>query len=58
MPDLMHRRRHDEHADRDRRRLRGPERLAEFWCAVLGWKVLDRDESTVEIGDGTSMSRR
>ena len=29
------------------------ERLAEFWCAVLGWKVIDRDEDDVEIGDGT-----
>ena len=29
-----------------------PERLAEFWCAVLGWQVIDRDEQDVEIGDG------
>ncbi len=29
------------------------EMLAEFWCAVLGWKVLDRDDiGTIEIGDG------
>ena len=25
------------------------ERLAEFWCAVLGWHVVDRDEGAVEI---------
>ena len=25
------------------------ERLAEFWCAVLGWRVVDRDEGAVEI---------
>lgn len=28
------------------------ERMAEFWCAVLGWKVIDRDDGDVEIGDG------
>jgi catechol 2,3-dioxygenase-like lactoylglutathione lyase family enzyme len=27
------------------------DRLAEFWCSVLGWKVVDRDEDSVEIGD-------
>ncbi len=27
------------------------ERLAEFWCAVLGWHVVERDEGSVEIGD-------
>lgn len=27
-----------------------PERLAEFWCQVLGFVVLDRDEGAVEIG--------
>ncbi|MEU6239711.1 VOC family protein [Streptomyces sp. NPDC047024] len=27
-----------------------PERLAEFWCAVLGFRVLDRREGMVEIG--------
>jgi catechol 2,3-dioxygenase-like lactoylglutathione lyase family enzyme len=26
------------------------ERLAAFWCAVLGWDVVDRDEGSVEIG--------
>ena len=32
-----------------------PEKLAAFWCAVLGYEVLDRDDSYVEIGnpDGT-----
>ena len=29
---------------------RDPERLAAFWCEVLGWKVLDRDGQAVEIG--------
>jgi catechol 2,3-dioxygenase-like lactoylglutathione lyase family enzyme len=24
--------------------------LAEFWCGVLGWEVVDRDEGDVEIG--------
>jgi catechol 2,3-dioxygenase-like lactoylglutathione lyase family enzyme len=27
------------------------ERLARFWCDVLGWEVLDRDDEDVEIGD-------
>jgi catechol-2,3-dioxygenase len=27
-----------------------PELLAAFWCAVLGWDVVDRDEGSVEIG--------
>ncbi|WP_055589162.1 VOC family protein [Peterkaempfera griseoplana] len=27
-----------------------PERLAAFWCAVLGFKVIDRGEDMVEIG--------
>jgi catechol 2,3-dioxygenase-like lactoylglutathione lyase family enzyme len=26
------------------------ERLAEFWCGVLGWEIVDRDEGDVEIG--------
>jgi catechol 2,3-dioxygenase-like lactoylglutathione lyase family enzyme len=30
-----------------------PEALAAFWCAVLGWEVIDRDNGDVEIGDGT-----
>ena len=30
---------------------RDPERLASFWCEVLGWKVLDRDgNEAIEIG--------
>jgi catechol 2,3-dioxygenase-like lactoylglutathione lyase family enzyme len=29
---------------------RDPERLAEFWCEVLGYVVLDRDEGSIEIG--------
>ena len=35
-----------------------PEPLAEFWCAVLGWKVVDRDEGDVEIGDRMAVGRR
>ena len=27
--------------------------LAAFWCEVLGWRVIDRDEDDIEIGDGT-----
>lgn len=27
-----------------------PERLATFWCEVLDWQVVDRDEDDVEIG--------
>ncbi|SOD63498.1 Catechol 2,3-dioxygenase [Streptomyces zhaozhouensis] len=27
-----------------------PERLAAFWCAVLGFTVIDRSEDKVEIG--------
>ncbi|MFC6010322.1 VOC family protein [Nocardia lasii] len=27
-----------------------PEGLATFWCAVLGFVVIDRDEETIEIG--------
>ena len=27
-----------------------PERLASFWCEVLGWVVTDRSEHEVEIG--------
>lgn len=29
---------------------RDPERLAEFWCEVLGFVVLDQDEEGIEIG--------
>src|SRR6185312_7560354 len=27
-----------------------PERLAAFWCDILDWTVVDRDEGAVEIG--------
>lgn len=27
-----------------------PERLASFWCEVLGWSVVDRYDGQVEIG--------
>ena len=31
------------------------ERLAAFWCGVLGWNVIDRDDDgAVEIGDGVT----
>ena len=29
---------------------RDPQGLARFWCAVLGYGVLDEDDGTVEIG--------
>ena len=29
---------------------RDPERLAAFWCQVLGWKVLYQEPGAVEIG--------
>ena len=29
---------------------RDPERLAAFWCDVLGYVVLDRVENSIEIG--------
>ncbi|TDC70884.1 VOC family protein [Actinomadura sp. GC306] len=29
---------------------RDPERLAEFWCEVLGFVVLDRQDDGIEIG--------
>ena len=29
---------------------RAPETLARFWCEVLDWEVLDREEGAVEIG--------
>lgn len=29
---------------------REPRRLAEFWCAVLGYRVLDEEEGAIEIG--------
>ena len=27
-----------------------PERVAAFWCAVLDWQVLERDEGVVSLG--------
>ena len=27
-----------------------PDRLADFWCAVLGWQVLNHEPGLVEIG--------
>jgi len=27
-----------------------PDRVAEFWCEVLGWVVVDRDEDGLSIG--------
>lgn len=27
-----------------------PRQLADFWCAVLGWQVLEQDDSGVSIG--------
>jgi catechol 2,3-dioxygenase-like lactoylglutathione lyase family enzyme len=30
--------------------VRDPERLAAFWCEVLGFVELDRDEGSIEIG--------
>ena len=29
-----------------------PDRLAAFWCAALGYRVVDRDEDGVGIGPG------
>ncbi|HEY2696029.1 MAG TPA: VOC family protein [Pseudonocardiaceae bacterium] len=29
---------------------RDPQRLAEFWCAVLGFTVLDIEDGAIEIG--------
>jgi len=29
---------------------RDPDRLADFWCAVLGWQVLNHEPGLVEIG--------
>ncbi len=29
------------------------ERLAEFWCKVLDWVVVERDDRDVEIGDAS-----
>ena len=33
-----------------------PEMLAAFWCAVLGYEVLDEDDGIVEIGPGEAPS--
>lgn len=27
-----------------------PDKLADFWCSVLGYQVLDRDPDSIEIG--------
>lgn len=27
-----------------------PARLAEFWCAVLGWGIVEQDEAGISIG--------
>ncbi|HEX6347746.1 VOC family protein [Umezawaea sp.] len=27
-----------------------PDKLADFWCGVLGYQVLDRDQDGIEIG--------
>lgn len=32
----------------------GPEDLARFWCAVLGYEVRERDDEVVTIGPATS----
>lgn len=32
-----------------------PDRAAEFWCAALGYRVLDRDPDGVEIAGDDSM---
>ena len=29
-----------------------PERVAQFWCDVLGWRVLERDGDLISIGSG------
>jgi hypothetical protein len=31
-----------------------PERLAEFWCAVLGYRIFDRDDTGVAIRGATA----
>lgn len=35
-----------------------PERVADFWCAVLGWQVVEQDEEVISIGsaDGSGPS--
>lgn len=35
-----------------------PERLASFWCEVLGWSVVDRYEGQVEIGPSEASTSR
>ena len=32
--------------------------LAEFWCEVLGYRILDEDENVVEIGTAEADCRR
>jgi hypothetical protein len=29
-----------------------PRRVADFWCAVLGWEILEADDEGVSIGPG------
>jgi hypothetical protein len=33
-----------------------PELLADFWCAVLGWQVIERDAEVVSIASGPGAS--
>jgi hypothetical protein len=28
-----------------------PRRLAEFWCAALGYEILDEEDGDIEVGD-------
>jgi hypothetical protein len=37
---------------------RDPERLAAFWCDVLGYVVLDQVEGSVEIGPSCRAGQR
>jgi catechol-2,3-dioxygenase len=35
-----------------------PEKVADFWCGVLGWQVMERDGADIGIAaDGTSWPR-
>ena len=27
-----------------------PDRVADFWCAVLGWRILEREDGVITIG--------
>jgi predicted enzyme related to lactoylglutathione lyase len=33
-----------------------PEVVADFWCAVLGWKIVAREPDGITIGDGARSS--